>query len=187
MKPLILESPPPEYPAMARMVGIEGNVVLEAQVKQDGSTGELCVLRGHLMLQQAALDAAKKWRYNPYSPAGESLSVITTITVKFALSEQEYREHAARPCFSFRTSIQGQHGKIIDQVPPIDRMSPRQPLTEGSATVKAKIAKDGKVKNVQVLTGDPPAVKLVKDAVKRWRFEPYQPAGKPIEAEAEIT
>jgi protein TonB len=38
------------------------------------------------MLQQAALDAVKTWRYKPYLVNGEPVEVVTTINVIFTLS-----------------------------------------------------------------------------------------------------
>ncbi len=39
------------------------------------------------MLQQAAMDAVKEWRYRPYLLNGEPVEVETTVNVVFKLQE----------------------------------------------------------------------------------------------------
>src|SRR5207248_10965943 len=53
----------PEYPAQARTLRLEGPVVLEAMVMEDGSVHDLKVVSGHPTLAHAALDAVRQWRY----------------------------------------------------------------------------------------------------------------------------
>jgi protein TonB len=44
---------------------------------------ELSIVSGPALLQQAALDAVKKWRYNPYLVNGIPTEVQTDITLTF--------------------------------------------------------------------------------------------------------
>jgi TonB family protein len=76
----------PVYPAMARTARVQGAVVLEAVIDKQGNVAELKVISGHPMLTQAALDAVKQWKYEPYRLNGEPVTVDTTITVNFQLS-----------------------------------------------------------------------------------------------------
>jgi protein TonB len=75
----------PVYPAIAHAAGVEGTVVLAAIIARDGSIQNLHVLSGPAMLQQAALDAVRTWRYRPYLLSGEPVEVETTINVIFRL------------------------------------------------------------------------------------------------------
>ena len=52
---------------------------------QDGSIENLQVVSGPAMLQQAALDAVKTWRYRPYLLNNEPVEVDTTVNVIFTL------------------------------------------------------------------------------------------------------
>lgn len=76
----------PIYPAIARMAGIEGEVLLEAVISKTGTIEKLHVVRGHPMLVPAALDAVSRWRYRPYLLNNEPVEVETQITVNFTLS-----------------------------------------------------------------------------------------------------
>ncbi len=75
----------PVYPAMARAMRIAGRVELQATISRNGTIENLRVVSGPAMLQQAALDAVRQWRYRPYLLNGEPVEVETTINVDFKL------------------------------------------------------------------------------------------------------
>jgi protein TonB len=60
-------------------------VVLQAKISKTGAIEDLHVLSGPAMLQQAALDAVKNWRYKPYLLNNEPVEVDTTVNVVFSL------------------------------------------------------------------------------------------------------
>ena len=55
----------PEYPALARQMNVSGKVKIEATVSADGRVVSTRVVGGSPLLVNAALDAIKKWRYEP--------------------------------------------------------------------------------------------------------------------------
>ncbi len=77
----------PVYPPLARQARIQGSVVLGTVIGCDGAMRSLRVLSGHPLLVQAAMDAVKQWRYNPYLLNGRTVEVETQITVNFTLKE----------------------------------------------------------------------------------------------------
>jgi protein TonB len=81
----LLEKASPQYPAIARAARVEGTVVLQATISRDGTIQNLRVVSGPPLLQQAALDAVRSWRYKPYSLNGEPVAVETTVNVVFHL------------------------------------------------------------------------------------------------------
>jgi TonB family protein len=64
----------PSYPDLARKMGISGIVKIEITVAPNGTVKDARVVGGHPVLAGAALDAAKKWRFEPAS--AESSGVI---------------------------------------------------------------------------------------------------------------
>jgi len=76
----------PQYPDLARRARIQGTVVLQAVIGKDGGVQSLRVISGHPLLSQAALDAVRQWRYDPYYLNGEPVEVDTQINVNFALT-----------------------------------------------------------------------------------------------------
>ena len=55
----------PSYPAIARAAKISGVVILEALIAEDGSVREVKVLRSVPLLDAAATDAVRHWRFTP--------------------------------------------------------------------------------------------------------------------------
>jgi len=64
----------PSYPDLARKMNISGTVKIEVIVLPNGTVKEARVVGGHPVLANAALDAARKWRFEPAS--AESAGVI---------------------------------------------------------------------------------------------------------------
>src|SRR5215470_8810255 len=77
----------PVYPPLARQTRISGTVRLHAIISKDGTIQQLEVMSGHPLLQQAALDAVRQWRYQPTLLNGEPVEVDTTIDVIFSLNQ----------------------------------------------------------------------------------------------------
>jgi protein TonB len=75
----------PVYPAIAKAAHVGGTVVVEAVISRTGTIESLRVVSGPLMLQQAALDAIREARYQPFRLNGEPTEVQTTITVNFRM------------------------------------------------------------------------------------------------------
>ncbi|WP_446745025.1 energy transducer TonB [Silvibacterium acidisoli] len=75
----------PAYPPNARQAYVEGTVVLHAIISPSGDVESLCVIQGPEMLQQAAYDAVKTWKYKPYKLNGEKIGMDTQINVAFKL------------------------------------------------------------------------------------------------------
>lgn len=75
----------PQYPPIAKAARVEGIVVLEAMISKAGTIEGLHVISGPQMLQQAAMEAVKTWRYRPYMLNGQAVDVETTVNVIFKL------------------------------------------------------------------------------------------------------
>jgi TonB family protein len=76
----------PIYPAIARAAGLSAVVILETVIDEGGNVTSVRVLRGHPMLDQAAIDAVQQWKYTPTSLNGVPVSLIMTVTVNFQLA-----------------------------------------------------------------------------------------------------
>ena len=55
----------PIYPELAHKMNIAGTVKIEVTVAPNGTVKEARVVGGHPVLASSALDAAKKWRFEP--------------------------------------------------------------------------------------------------------------------------
>ena len=73
----------PVYPAEARRMHVEGNVVIDAVVTVQGQIDELQLVSGDPRLAPAAIEAVRKWQYTPYSLNGQPIPKQTRITISF--------------------------------------------------------------------------------------------------------
>jgi TonB family protein len=81
--PRILERVQPEWPQEARAAGVTGMVIVQADVSTDGSVHDARVLRGVAALNAAALDAVRRWRFEPAGADGRPDPVTVTVMVPF--------------------------------------------------------------------------------------------------------
>jgi TonB family protein len=79
----VVRSSPPLYPSAARQSGIEGDVVVSAQIDEHGNVTGVQATSGLAILRQAALDAVKSWKYQPATLDGDAVSSQISVTVQF--------------------------------------------------------------------------------------------------------
>ncbi len=89
-QPCLIEQVRPYYPDVAKAHGIEGLVKLQAVIGRDGRIRDLKLISGHSWLVEAAMDAVRKWRYQPTLLEGEPVEVSTTIAVVFTLERRRF-------------------------------------------------------------------------------------------------
>lgn len=75
----------PVYPAFAQQARKEGVVILETVIDANGGVESVRVLRSVPLLDQAAVDAVKQWRFTPAMLNGQAVPVVMTVTVNFTL------------------------------------------------------------------------------------------------------
>lgn len=75
----------PAYPAQALLLRLQGKVILEATIFEDGSVHDLKVAEGSPVLARSAMEAVQRWRYKPYELNGRPVRTQTRITVDFKL------------------------------------------------------------------------------------------------------
>jgi periplasmic protein TonB len=84
--PVKLRYVAPVYPRIALEARLEAVVILEAVIADDGAVDAVKVLRGHPLLNQAAIDAVKQWQFTPTLLNGQPVPVVMTVTVSFSLN-----------------------------------------------------------------------------------------------------
>ena len=86
-QPKLSKKVEPPYPEVARRAKIEGVVILEAVITKTGGVEEVKVIRAlHPVLDQAAINAVKQWKYEPAVLNGRPVKVYFTVTVTFRLA-----------------------------------------------------------------------------------------------------
>jgi protein TonB len=82
---MLIQKTIPVYPPIAKAARVSGTVVLQAIISKQGTIENLRVISGPAMLQQAAQDAVRQWRYRPYLLNNAPVEVETTVNVVFTL------------------------------------------------------------------------------------------------------
>jgi TonB family protein len=83
----LIEKVDPEYPELAKRARISGFVDLTVTVDEQGYVSDIRVVRGHPLLNDAAISAVKKWRYSPTLLNGQPVPVIATVRINFSPEE----------------------------------------------------------------------------------------------------
>lgn len=82
-EPVLVHKVDPIYPDLAKRARISGDVVLRITIDEEGLVQDVIVTAGHSMLQEAAVDAVRQWRYLPTIRDGKPVPVHTMVTVFF--------------------------------------------------------------------------------------------------------
>jgi protein TonB len=81
--PRLISSVLPLFPTVAKEAGITGDVVIRASIGKKGDVGHMEIVSGPAMLHQAALQALRRWKYQPATLDGEPIDTQILVTVKF--------------------------------------------------------------------------------------------------------
>jgi TonB family protein len=90
--PRIIENPKPVYPLEARQKGYEGKVLLRVEVLTNGRVGKVEVAKssGYELLDQAALEAMKRWRFIPAKRGKVPFRSWGNNVITFQLRDSEF-------------------------------------------------------------------------------------------------
>ncbi|MCH9648572.1 MAG: energy transducer TonB [Deltaproteobacteria bacterium] len=84
--PVKINTPNPQYTEIARKARIQGVVIVQAIIDKEGSVQNVKILKGLPMgLDNAAVDAIKKWKFKPATLNGKPVTVYYNLTVNFTL------------------------------------------------------------------------------------------------------
>lgn len=84
-QPRLISSVQPSYPAVAMQMRTQGDVVIKAQIDANGKVAGMKVVSGSALLQQAALDALRQWKYQPSRLDGQPVPAEILVTIRFRL------------------------------------------------------------------------------------------------------
>jgi protein TonB len=75
----------PDYPVVAKQLRIEGEVVVEALVGENGAVEQVNIVSGNAALTKSAADALKKWKFTPFTAEGKATKALVPVTFNFKL------------------------------------------------------------------------------------------------------
>jgi len=82
-----LNNPAPIYPKVARDRGIEGKILLEVVVKEDGNALNVKLLSssGSSLLDESAIEAVKNWQFIPAKKFGKFVQAKVIVPIEFKI------------------------------------------------------------------------------------------------------
>ena len=83
--PKLIKIVDPKYPELAKQAGVMGTVWLGVKTDENGNVVEVKVLRSVPLLNKAAVDAVKQWKYEPFLSEGKPTPIVFSVSITFHL------------------------------------------------------------------------------------------------------
>lgn len=84
--PQKLFTPPPQYTSLAYQARIEGRVIIQAVLDEQGQLTNLAVIKGLPMgLTESVLKASERWKFAPATMGGEPVPIFYVLTINLRL------------------------------------------------------------------------------------------------------
>lgn len=112
-------------------------------------------------------------------PGGQVNGVLGSILT----SSHTTQAVVVAPPRRIRVSTGISEGMLVHRVEPVYPVIAARARIQGTVQLRALIAKDGSIENLQVITGHPILQQSALEAVKQWRYKPYILNGEPLEVE----
>jgi len=197
-----------DYPSEAREKQIQGEVRVKVFISEDGTVEKAEMVSGDPIFADAAVRAAKKWKFKPFIRNGRPIKVSTTIPFDFAFSDKIKDEPAAKtgcplptpkpaatPAASpvaadttkrVRIASGVAAGFACHRVAPVYPPEAKRRGVQGTVILQAVIGKDGRVHDLKPVSGPDLLVQSAIGAVQQWLYRPYALNGEPVEVETQI-
>jgi TonB family protein len=132
-RPEKIAGSPPQYTIEARKARVQGVVILEAIIDEQGDVTNVNVLKGLPEgLDQAAVDAVKTWKFKPATFEGRPVKVYYTLTVNFTMDKKDENEED--------DGIAALFEKFLEENPELATLFQSQRLPEALAALEARPA-----------------------------------------------
>jgi len=198
----------PAYPEEAKAARVSGVVIAEITVSPEGDVTDAHILRSIALLDGAALDAVKRWKYTPTTLNGVPVPVILTVTVNFTFSDgggaaaaggvmQSAPSPASAPAAPEPVFLNGRQAlniggdvkapeRIRYVVPayPADAQAAR---ITGIVIIQTVIDESGHVASAKVLRSILGLDQAAIDAVLQWEYTPTLLNGNPVPVVMTVT
>ena len=172
----------PEYSEEARKAKWQGAVLLQTVVDESGVPQNIQVVRSLGMgLDQKAIEAVQKWRFKPGTKDGAPVPVSATIEVDFRIPQSTEPIATATPA-SRPVAVGGRvmDSRVVQRVPPVYPSNARTARVQGTVQVSVTVGPDGRVQDVQPLSGPALLEPAAIQAVAQWVYHPYLLNGQPV-------
>lgn len=193
----------PQYPKEARKNKLQGNVLLEATIDKGGTVTNIAINDGDLLLADAAVDAVREWKFEPYTRNASPLEVHQQLAFTFSpdkkvgeldrdlppasLAHKSLGRVQAPAEGTYRIGNGVTSPKAIFAPDPLYSKGARKAKYQGTCVLSLIVGSDGQAHDIKVTRAigfglDMNAV----ESVKKWKFQPGMKDGAPVATYATI-
>jgi len=166
---------------------LPGTVVLRAVISKSGAIESLQTVSGYPMLVPTSVDAVRQWRYRHYEVNGIPVRVETIVRVAFSeASDVETETSAPQAESPIQVTAEDMRDRLVYKVAPVYPPLARQARIQGTVILRIVINLLGEVRGAQLVSGHPMLAPAAVEAVKKWKYIPYESEGKPLEIQTDV-
>jgi TonB family protein len=189
-----IETPPATYPPQAQQQKVQGKVTARFLLSGSGDVEYVDVPKDQPLLDVAAQEAIVKWKFKPVIKDGKPAAVIASATFNFVLGsdgsspKDVTQQIGTASVFPERVQLPKAVAKsaMVHHVPAVYPQGAVAMRVEGAVVLQARIDKDGKIADLQLVSGPRQLVQAAMDAVKQYRYKPYSLMGQLVGVETQV-
>lgn len=173
----------PEYPKRALRAKIQGDVILDLTVSENGKVVSVSVLSGNPQLAREATKAVRKWEYFPNSESNNA-ERHTRVTLVFKIDDHGNSVIGSEfpPPPTFCNEAQGvTFPRAIYAPDPPYTEEARKAKLSGVCVLSLIVGRDGLPRDVQLTRALGSGLdEKATEAVRQWKFDPARRNGVPV-------
>jgi TonB family protein len=167
---LLISNAPPDYPAIAKVNFIQGEVRVRVFVSRDGRVTKVHAIKGHPFLVVSAMDAIRDWTYKPYRVGKRTREFTTLVSIHFNLHPKVLSD--LPPSAERDLEARVEPPKVADQ--------PADPPSDSRVRLRILVDSKGKALDAQRISGNESDAREAEEEVTQWRFLPAHWGSLPV-------
>jgi TonB family protein len=167
---LRLRSGAPDYPAIAKLNFIHGEVRIRIFVSGKGRVVKMHAIQGHPFLVVSAMEAIRDWTYKPYRIGKQVKGFTTLVSVRFKLQPKVLTElpPAAERDLEARVD------------PPKVAEHPPDPPSDSHVRLRVLVDSNGNALDTQRISGNESDGQKAEHELTQWKFLPAHWGSLPV-------
>jgi TonB family protein len=165
---LLVSDVKPDYPPVAQVNYIQGQVEVMLTVGQDGHVRRVHALKGNALLAAAALKAVASWVYRPLLTASGPKAFSTLVKVRFNLRQHDLEHSPSTPERDLAEVVKPP--EIVQRVPASVSASPSR--APSSIRLQVLVGENGRAIDSTLVSGPAALFASAERNVSQWAFRP---------------
>ena len=167
----------PDYPPAASAARVGGSVSVEVTVNEEGSVVDAVGMGGRSLLRDAAVKAARRWRFRPVVESGRPVRFRGIFTFHFVVKEQPGRVDPATEVGITADVIHKSEEELLQAAVSKHELTSSEKTSW--AVIRILIDEQGEVLFARSLNTIPISTEGARDAAMQWKFSPTLINGMP--------